>query len=147
MKTISILFLSLCFLVAGCQSGTTTIDPVSKRIIKSWTVTLVREGNSVTFEVGGSNNIRPGYVNFTLNLSGGGTVSFTDFDGTRFSGQWEVVGDNRLILKNLSPEPTGTNGTIEFTISNFTDTSMTITRTTTSAKTGGTINVYQMKGS
>jgi hypothetical protein len=52
---------------------------------------------------------------------------------------------SKLILKNLNPAPTGTNGTIEFNLSNFTDTAMTISRTTASEKTGGTINVYQMK--
>lgn len=145
MKTkYPLLLVLLGFLLAGCASKGTTVDPMDKRIAKSWKVSVAREGSTIVFEVGGSNNSRPGYVNFTMNLTGGGTVSFTDFDGTRFSGNWELQGTSRLILKNLNPEPTGTNGTMEFNISEFTDTSMTITRTTGSAKTGGTINVYKM---
>jgi hypothetical protein len=142
MKTIYILLVSL-FLVIGCKPK---VPPLSERIVKSWTVTLAKEGNSVVFTQGTAGNIRPGYVNFKIELQSGGTVVFTDFDGTRFTGQWELQGETKLILKNLSPQPTGTSGTIEFTISDFTDASMTLTRTTANAKTGGTVNVYQVAG-
>ncbi len=83
MKTIySIVLILMSFLVVGCSSNGTTVDPMVERIAKSWNVSVVREGNSVVFEIGGSNNTRPGYVNFTVNLSGGGTVSYTDFNST-----------------------------------------------------------------
>ena len=142
MKTIYILLI-LGSLVIGCKPKVT---PMSERIVKSWTVTLAKEGNSVVFTQGATGNTRPGYTNFKLELQSGGTLVFTDFDGTRFTGQWELQGDNKLVLKNLTPQPTGTSGTIEFTISDFTDTSMTLTRTTVNAKTGGTVNVYQLVG-
>ena len=142
MKTIYILLVSI-FLVIGCKPKVT---PMSERIVKCWTVTLAREGSSVVFTQGATGNTRPGYTNFKLELQSGGTVVFTDFEGTRFTGQWELQGDNKLVLKNLTPQPTGTSGTIEFTISDFTDASMTLTRTTANAKTGGTVNVYQLAG-
>ncbi|WP_298361875.1 hypothetical protein [Runella sp.] len=142
MKTICILLVSI-ILVIGCKPKVT---PMSERIVKNWTVTLAKEGSSVVFTQGATGNTRPGYTNFKLELQSGGTVVFTDFDGTRFTGQWELQGDNKLVLKNLTPQPTGTSGTIEFTISDFTDASMTLTRTTANAKTGGTVNVYQLAG-
>lgn len=119
---------------------------MSERIIKSWAISSVKEGNNVVFTQGATNNIRPGYTSFKIELQSNGTVVFTDFDGTRFTGQWELQEDTKLVLKNLTPQPTGTSGTIEFAISDFTDTSMTLTRTTTSAKTGATVNVYQVTG-
>lgn len=142
MKTIYILLISL-LLVVGCKPKVT---PLSERIVKSWTVALVKEGSSVVFTQGTTSNTQPGYTNFKLELQSGGTVVFIDFDGTRFTGQWELQGDTKLILKNLTPQPTGTSGTIEFTISDFADASMTLTRATANAKTGGTVNVYQMTG-
>ena len=122
------------------------VAPISERIAKNWTVTLAREGSNFVFTQGAANNVSPGYINFKIELQSGGTCVFIDFDGTHFTGQWELKDDTKLILKNLSPTPTGTSGTIEFTISDFTDNTMTLTRTTTNPKTGNTINVYQMKG-
>ena len=133
----------IVFVVVGCKSKVT---PLSERIVKSWTVSSVKEGNNVVFTQGGTNNIRSGYTNFRIEFQSSGTVVFTDFDGMRFTGQWELQGDTKLVLKNLTPHPTGTIGTIAFTISDFTDTSMTLTRTTANVKTGGTVNVYQMTG-
>jgi hypothetical protein len=135
--------LMIVFVVVGCKSK---ITPMSERIIKSWAISSVKEGNNVVFTQGATNNIRPGYTSFKIELQSNGTVVFTDFDGTRFTGQWELQEDTKLVLKNLTPQPTGTSGTIEFAISDFTDTSMTLTRTTTSAKTGATVNVYQVTG-
>lgn len=142
MKTICILLVSI-LVVTGCKPKVT---PLAERIVKSWTVSSVKEGNNVVFTQGGTTNIRPGYTSFRIEFQPSGTVVFTDFDGTRFTGQWELEGDTKLVLKNLTPQPTGTSGMIEFTISDFTDTSMTLTRTTANVKTGGTVNVYQMVG-
>ena len=144
MKTNLFLFFLLVGLaVLGCKPK---VPPLSERIVKIWTANVVREGNSLVYTQGGSNNFRPGYANFKIEIQTGGMVIFTDFDGIRFTGQWTLEGDIKLVLKNLTPQPTGTNGTIVFTISEFTDGSMTLTRTTASTKTGGTVNVYQVVG-
>jgi len=143
MKSILFFLIIGLWVVVGCKPK---VAPMSERIVKNWTVTLAREGSTVVFTQGAAGNTRPGYTNFKIELQSGGVCVFVDFDGTRFTGQWEVQNDNKLILKNLTPAPTGTSGTIEFTISDFTDTSMTLTRTTANTKTGGTINVYQMSG-
>ena len=144
MKTNFILFFLLVGLaIIGCKPK---VAPMSERIVNIWTANTVREGNSLVYTQGGATNLRPGYINFKIEIQTGGTVVFTDFDGIRFTGQWTLEGDTKLVLKNLTPQPTSTNGTIEFTISEFADGSMTLTRTTASTKTGGTVNVYQVVG-
>lgn len=144
MKTNFLLFfLSIGLAITGCKPQ---VAPMSERIVKIWTANVVREANSLVYTQGGATNLRPGYANFKIELQTGGTVIFTDFDGTRFTGQWTLEGDTKLVFKNLTPQPTGTSGTIEFTIGDFTDGSMTLTRTTASTKTGGTVNVYQLVG-
>ncbi|GAB2764261.1 hypothetical protein GCM10027275_01680 [Rhabdobacter roseus] len=117
---------------------------MSERIAKAWSAESVKEGSTVVFTKGGAGNTKPGYSNFKLTFLAGGNVTYSELDNNTFNGQWELVGDNRLILKNLTPQPTGTNGTIEFTINSFSDTRMVLTRTTASVKTGGTINEYTL---
>jgi hypothetical protein len=126
-------------LVASCKRP---VPPLSERIAKVWSAESVREGSSVVFTKGNASNTRPGYANWRLSLNNNGTVTYTEFDNNSFAGQWELIGDNRLVLKNLNPQPTGTPGTVEFTISEFADGRMVLTRTASSVKTGGTINQY-----
>lgn len=133
------LFLSVSLISSSCKKDP---PPLSERIAKAWSPSTVQEGSSVVYTKGGTSNVKPGYSAFSLNLDKSGTVTYTEFDGNKFSGQWEVTGDNKLTLKNLNPQPTGTNGTIEFDISDFGDNMMTLTRTTSSVKTGGTVNKY-----
>jgi hypothetical protein len=135
------LFVAIGILSVSCKKDP---PPLSERIAKAWAAETVREGSTVVFTKGGANNTKPGYSNFKMVFSNSGTVTLTEVDGTVFTGQWELSGDSRLILKNLTPQPTGTSGTIEFTISSFEDTMMTLTRTTSSVKTGGTINQYTL---
>ena len=131
-------------LTASCGGGT-KVAPLSERIQKRWSVQSVKENSTTTFTKGSTSNVRPGYTSFLLDLSSAGTVVFIDFDGTRCTGQWSISSDEkRLILTNLTPPPTGTNSTIEFTIDEITDTTLSLTRTTASLKTGGTTNMYQL---
>ncbi|GAA4407850.1 hypothetical protein GCM10023187_28990 [Nibrella viscosa] len=129
-------------LVIGCKPAAK--QPVSERIAKVWTARTVDENNTTVFTRGGTNNVRPAYSNFRLDLSSPTAVNLREFDNSSFSGQWEVQGENKLILKNLNPQPTGTNGTIEFTINTISDNELKLTRTTASQKTGGTMNVYTL---
>ncbi len=135
------LFLAIGLLAVGCK---TKVPPMTERIAKVWSANTIKEGSTVVYVKGGASNAKPGYANYKLNLNQDGTVTYTEFDGNTFTGQWELNGDNKLILKNLNPQPTGTNGTIEFDITEFSDGSMVLTRTTSSVKTGGTINQYTL---
>ena len=135
------LFLAISLLTLGCK---TKVPPMTERIAKVWSANTIKEGSTVVYTKGGTSNAKPGYANYKLNLNQDGTVTYTEFDGNTFTGQWELNGDDKLILKNLNPQPTGTNGTIEFGITEFSDGSMVLTRTTSSVKTGGTINQYTL---
>ena len=143
-KTHYIAFLSVVTLISvliGCKGSKPA--PVSERIAKIWSASKVNEGTVTVYTKGGTANVR-NYGSFKLDLSQAPTVRYTEFDGNTFVGKYSVPSDNRLVLTDLTPSPTGANGTIEFTINSIDDSSVTLTRTTTSQKTGGTTNVYTL---
>ncbi|NIJ51174.1 hypothetical protein [Dyadobacter arcticus] len=136
--------LVLTLVATGCKEK---VKPVSERIAKAWTAESVKHGSTVVYTRGGSNNTTPAYSAFRLtltNASGAKTVTLTEFDGTSFSGTWDLEGDTKLILKDLTPQPTGTGGTIEFTITSLEDAKVVLTRLKASSKTGGTLNEYTL---
>lgn len=126
----------------GCKRSKT--PPVSERIAKAWLAQSVKEGSVVVYTKGGASNSRD-YSAFGLTLSASGTVTYKDFDGVTFTGQWEVTSNNTLLLKNLNPVPTDTNGSIEFAIDNVGDNQLVITRKTGNKKTGNSINQYTLQ--
>ncbi len=125
----------------GCKDKTL---PLAERIQKNWMLSSVKENGTVVYTKGATNNIRVGYANWRLNLSSSLSATYTEFDGTTFNGQYELSNDTKLILKNLNPKPTGTDGTVEFTISDVSDTQMTLKRTSSSLKTGNSLNEYNL---
>jgi hypothetical protein len=139
-------FILLVFLALATACGSSSkVVPVSEKIQKIWSASVIKENNSPVYTKGAATNVRPGYTSFRLDLSSTGTARFTDFDGITFVGTYTVSGDEKtLILIGLTPQPTGSNGTITFTITSITDTVLTLTRTSASPKTGNTINVYEL---
>jgi hypothetical protein len=77
-------------------------------------------------------------------LSGTSSASLTEFDGNTFTGTYELQGETKLILKNLNPQPTGTSGTIEYSITKSSATNLDLNRITSSLKTGGATNTYAL---
>jgi hypothetical protein len=148
MKSISYLIVASMFLFSACKKTedvAVVVKPVSERIQKVWTAQKVTEGSSIVYTKGASNNTKTGYSQFKLSISAGNNVSLTEFDGNTFVGQWELsVDEKTLTLKNLSPQPTGTGGTITYSVTTFTDTAMSINRTSPSAKTGGVVSSYEL---
>jgi hypothetical protein len=106
----------------------------------------VKEGTTVVYTEGGTNNVKPGYSAFRLDLRKPTEVTLKDIDGRSLVGTWSLSTDNkRLILENLLPKPTGTIGTVEFTfLTSPTEASMSMQRTAESRKTGNTINEYEL---
>lgn len=135
--------LTVIVLMGSCKKDST--PPLSERIAKIWSANIVKEGSTVVYTKGAASNNKPGYSNFKLDLSSQTSAKLIEYDGNTFTGQWSLSSDDKtLTLTNLNPQPTGTGGTISFTINEVTDTSLKITRTSASAKTGGTINDYQL---
>ncbi|MCY7351223.1 MAG: hypothetical protein LH606_11230 [Cytophagaceae bacterium] len=137
--------LLLTGLFYGCNDHVGSTSPVLARIAKKFTVRLVEENNVIVYTKGAPNNIRPGYVQFLLDLSTPPGATLREFDANTFMAlKWIVLNDNRLILQGLTPQPSGTNGTVEFTINSLTDTELVITRVSASDKTGGLIVKYTL---
>ena len=138
-----LLMATLTLLLTQCKKDpAAAVETTADKVKKNWTMQTAKENGTSVFTKGGTSNIRPSYANFQLDLSNPPTVTLTEVDGLTFTGTYELVGDTKLILKNLKPEPYGTNGTIEFTITKIDATQFEITRNTTNAKTGGTTNTY-----
>ncbi|MHA8065090.1 hypothetical protein V7S76_00280 [Aquirufa sp. ROCK2-A2] len=120
-------FISILFWSCGSSSnggGGTTPTPVepavSELIKKSWSASLVQWDNVTQFDKSSSTNVTQGYAQFKLDLSTGSTVTLTEFDKRVFTGTYLLSSDNsQLTLKNLTSAegaPSGTDGTIVFTI-------------------------------
>lgn len=133
--------LGLFIVLTGC--GKSKVKPLSERIAKNWSAQKVEENNVVVYTKGGATNVKPAYSQYSLDLSNPPTVVIKQVDGFTSTGQYELQGDTKLILKNLSPAPTD-GPTIEYTIGSATDNSLEITRTTADRKTGGTTNKYTL---
>lgn len=144
MKNIILLYSCFLLILMGCEPQKTV--PITDLLGKKWKAKLVREGTQVVFSAGGVNNLKPGYANFRLDLSSPTQVLFKDIDGRILTGTWTVSTDNqRLILENLVPKPTGTVGTVEFYITDTpTADLLKLERTAESRKTGNSINTYEL---
>lgn len=137
-------YVVLMLLLNACQPKQVT--PIDGLIGKIWKAKSVKEGTTIVYTAGGTNNVKPGYSNFRLDLTRKDQVTLKDIDGRSLVGTWTVSTDNsRLILENLVPKPTSTIGTIEYLfLAAPTDASMNIQRTAESRKTGNSINEYEL---
>lgn len=144
MKKVLIYTASLLIVLGSCDPRKVT--PITDVLGKKWKAKVVKEGTQVVFTLGGTANTKPGYANFRLDLSSPTQVQFKDIDGRTLVGTWTVSTDNqRLILENLVPKPTGTIGTVEFYISETPSAeSLKLERTAESRKTGNTVNTYEL---
>jgi hypothetical protein len=147
-KTYYTLFFALSaffYILTGCKKPEPVV-PVADRIKNSYVASSVLEGSTTVYTAGGTSNTKPGYSLFRLDLSNPPAVRYTAADGTVFTGTYALANnDTQIVLSGLTPQPTGTNGTITFTISELADGTVTLTRTTPDQKTGNTTNVYKLK--
>lgn len=142
MKQYHLLFILLVCILFGCQPKKP--EPVNIRVI--WKAKSVIENNVKVYELGATNNTRPAYEKFRLNLSATDQIIFTDLDGRKLTGLWALSPDNqRLILTGLTPPPSESNGNIEFYIEKITPgVEFKLKRTNESRKTGNTVNQYSL---
>jgi hypothetical protein len=134
------LVLVVTLITAGCKKK---VKPLSERIAKSWTAESVKHNATVVYTRGGSSNSVPGYSSWRLNLSAG-TATYSEFDGNTFTGTWELEGESKLILKNLTPQPSGSGGIMEFSIISIDDAKLVIKNLKGNKKTGDTLNEYTL---
>lgn len=144
MKKQLLLLVLLPLLLGACKKKEE--PPVKEVIAKTWTAKQVDENSMTVYVKGATNNVRLGYGLFLLDLSAPapGKVTYREFDANEFTGTWDVLNNEKLVLSNLTPSPSGTNGTIEFTINSASGTELVLTRLANSTKTGGTTNKYTL---
>ncbi|MGR3809982.1 hypothetical protein [Jiulongibacter sp. NS-SX5] len=143
-KTVTILSILAFFALTSisCKKELST----EERVAKIWVARIVKENSTVVYSSGGSNNIKPAYSNYRLNLSSAPTATITEVDGQSYSGTYSVQGDSKIVISGITPEPTGTNGVLEFSISSLSDdnTELVISLDTPYPKTGNTTNEYTL---
>ncbi|MDT4859741.1 hypothetical protein FQZ97_942650 [compost metagenome] len=132
----------LVFILTGCEEK---VPSVAERIQKLYTVKTVTHDGILVYTSGVAGNIVPEYSSYRLDLSTAGQVSLRDITGDTFTGAFTAT-DNTLTLSGLTPQPTGSGGTLSFQITSISDDgkSLVLTATKVSPKTGNTINVYTL---
>jgi hypothetical protein len=119
---------------------------------KTFKAFQIKEGSTIVYKDGATNNIIPGYSQFRLTLDIDSRpvqiVKLVEFTGEKFNGHWELAeygtGKQMLKLTELTPQPTNTNGTIEFEVKEITATKLLLNSLKDNLKTGGTINEYHL---
>ena len=96
--------------------------------------------------MGGSNNIKPSYSGYRLNLSSAPTATISEIDGQSYSGTYTVQGDSKIVISGITPEPTGTGGVLEFDIVSLAEdnSELVVKLSTAYPKTGNTTNEYTL---
>ncbi len=140
MKTVFTLLCILPLLLIACKKE--TAKPVSDTIRNVWKAQSVKEGSTTVYTRGAAGNAVPGYDNFRIDLKDAKEATLTEVTNDFFRGQWRMNGTAELVLSNLTPQPTNTNGTITYTIVSSKEKELKLIRTTASTKTGGSINEY-----
>lgn len=132
----------LVFLFSACEEK---VPPVSERIQKVYTAKTVTHDGVTVYTSGASGNIVPEYSTYRLDMSVAGKVTLKDVTSETFTGSFTAT-DNLLTLSGLSPQPTGSGGTLTFEITSLSEDGKTLVLTATrvSPKTGNTVNVYTL---
>ncbi len=134
--------LCLAFLAACSKSSDPAPTPtppapsVSDLIKKVWSASNIQWDGNVQYDKTATSNLVAGYAQFKLDLSSAPAVSLTEYDRNKFSGTYSLSSDNKtLTLSSLKTsdgtEPTGTGGTLTFTISGVPTASTLVMESTT----------------
>lgn len=127
----------------SCKSPEPTVP---EQISKTWIARTVKENNIVVFQKSSTGNSKLGYENYRLDLSIKDIARLTELDKSMFSGRWTLSSDNALLtLSELTPRPTGSEGSLQYQILSVSEKVMELRLTTTSIKTGGTTNEYLLE--
>lgn len=150
-----LLILCLFSFFWGCE-GCKSID--KKQLQRVWVmkeaIHIDQNGGRGRYYVRGQGGNLLNYDPFLLDLTSADALKFTDVakGGDRFDfvGKWRVEQNVKLVLFDLSPEPTCTDGVdcakdgIQFFIDSIKDNELKINRLYRSDKTGDTVNEYTL---
>lgn len=135
---------ALLVLMAISFSCKEKVTPLKDRLSKSWVARIVKEDGNQVYSRGGSSNTKPGYDSFKLTLSSSGSATLVDINQT-FSGTFTAT-ESAITLSGLTPEPTGSNGTLVYNIVSFPgdNSELQLKMNEAYPKTGNTINEYTL---
>lgn len=133
--------------LSGC--GKTAPEPsIEEKLTRVWTAKIVTEGNAVVYDKSKTTQIAQGYNGYRLDLSSKSAAKLTEKDGNTFSATWALSSDNKTITLTFNPAgsgPTGSPNTKSYTIvGDVTTNAITIQANEISAKTGGSLNKYDL---
>ncbi|WP_157585358.1 hypothetical protein [Runella zeae] len=154
MKTIMVSFVLLMGLL-GCKNKDITAQLGRVWIVKQAIHIDKNGGRNVVYDKTNGINLF-NYEPFLLDLTNADALKFTDVavggDRYDFVGKWRVDEKVRLVLYDLSPEPTCIDDRsdcmkdgIQFFINSSSDNELKINRLYSSDKTGDTLNEYTLQ--
>lgn len=140
------IFFAFILVMTGC--GSKTVEPtIEEKLSKIWSAKVVTEGSNKVYDKTATTQTTPGYANYKLDLTSKTAAKLTEKDGTSYTGTWSLSTDNKtLTLSGLSNGgPTGTNGTMAYTIiGDVTTAAFSIQTTAPYLKAGSTLVNYQL---
>jgi hypothetical protein len=142
---LSILAILSVFVISSCKNKVIKPGKYAKCVVQSWQAKLVKENGTVVYTRGATTNAKAAYSSFKMIINENNSATLTEVDNSTFSGNWELAGEKTLILKNLNPVPSKTKGSIEYTITKFTNSELYLTKATPNPKTGGSTNEYVLE--
>ncbi len=142
---ISILAILSVFVISSCKNKVIKPAKYAKCVVNNWQAKIVKENGTVVYTRGAATNTKAAYASFKITMNENKTATITEVDNSTFSGNWELSGEKTLILKDLNPVPSKTKGSIEYTITKFTNSELYITKATPNPKTGGSTNEYVLE--
>ncbi len=93
---------------------------VADLVKKVWSASSAQWDGVAKYDKSSTSNVVQGYSQYKLDLSTAGSVKLTEFDGKVFTGNYSVAADGKTLtlssLTSAEGAPTGTGGTITFTI-------------------------------
>jgi len=130
--------LCLAIVFFSCKKDPKSVSELARKV---WVVQTAEENGTLVYTAGVPGSIRD-YSNFQLDLSDVTIVRLKETDNSNSTGEWTVEDSKLLVLKNLTPQSTGTGGTISYVINSIDNTKLDISRQGTNLKTGNTTNRY-----
>ena len=142
---ISIIGLFSVFMLTSCKNKVVKPTSYEKKLVLAWQVKIAKENGALVYTRGLTTNTKPAYASFRLTLGTDKSATLTEIDNSTFIGKWALSGEKTLVLSSLTPVPSRTTGTIEYTISTFTNSQLVLTKLTPNPKTGNSNNEYTLE--
>ena len=86
-KTIFFILILKAIIIA--ISSCNPVNPLPYQ--RKWKAKMVKENNTIVYDMGSNNNLYPAYQNFLLDLSDTSIVTLREFTGQSMTGNWRII--------------------------------------------------------